>query len=133
MLVTQVTNSAYDPLLPARRPGGKPDQAPGYRVLVHKKFRRHYDQLITRVGRQQAKQFWDHISATPGEPSPIAATCILRGYAGRPQAEGWSRTYHYEISSMARADYQFNDQYKTNEDGDPHAVVAILTISYSSH
>ena len=34
---------------------------------------------------------------------------------------------------MARADYQFNDQYKTATDGDPHPVVAILTIDYSSH
>lgn len=34
---------------------------------------------------------------------------------------------------MARADYQFNDQYKTVDDGDPHPVVAILTIDYRSH
>jgi hypothetical protein len=128
-----VTNSAYDPLRPARRPGGKPEARPVYRVLVHKRFKRHYEQLVARVGAPQAQQFWDHISTNPGEPSPVAATCILRGRAGRPQDEGWSRTYHYEITSMARADYQFNDQYKTATDGDPHPVVAILTIDYSSH
>ena len=127
------TSSAYDPLEPARRPGGRPDQAPQYRVLVHKRFRAHYQQLVDRVGVQQATQFWDHVSARPGLPSPIASTCYLRGKAGRPQGSGWSRTIHYEVTGSARIDYQYHDAYCTEAGGDAHPVVAILTISYSSH
>jgi hypothetical protein len=125
--------SAYDPLEPARRPGHKPGEAPLYRVLVHKRFRHHYDDLVSRVGLQQASQFWDHVAMRPGSPSPIASTCYLRGKAGRPQGPGWSRSIHYELTSSARIDYQYHDAYCTRPGGDPHRVVAILTISYSSH
>jgi hypothetical protein len=126
-------SSAYDPFGPAKRPGGKPDEAPTYRVLVHKRFMSHYGELVSRVGEQQAKQFWDHVSSMPGQPDPIAQTTVLKGRAGRPNGEGWSRTIHYEISSSARIDYQYHDSYVTTPDGDPHRVVAILTINYSSH
>jgi hypothetical protein len=34
---------------------------------------------------------------------------------------------------MARIDYQFHDAFDGGDDGDPHRVVAILTISYASH
>lgn len=125
--------SAYDPLRPARRPKGKPDQAPVYRVLVHKSFYAHYTELVSRVGEQQAKQFWDHVAYQPGIPDPIAQTTILKGKAGKPRGEGWSRTIHYEVSSSARIDYQYNDAYTTDTGNDPHRVVAILTINYSSH
>lgn len=124
---------AYDPMRPARRPGGRPAESPNYRVLVHKKFLNHWKQLVDRVGEQQARQFWDHVSATPGAMSAVASTCILRGKAGLPQGPGWSRTYHYEVTSSARIDYQFHNAYKTRNGGDPHAVVAILTITYGSH
>lgn len=125
--------SAYDPLVPARRPGCSPSAAPRYRVLVHKRFMNHYDELVSRVGLQQAMQFWDHVAANPGTRSAIASTCYLRGQAGKPQGPGWSRTIHYEVSSSARIDYQFHDTYCTGAGRDPHRVVAILTISYSSH
>jgi hypothetical protein len=127
------TTSAYEPFEPARRPGGRPDQAPRYRVLVHGRFRRHYEELASRVGLQQARQFWDHVATSPGNPCAIASTCYLRGKAGRPQGPGWSRTIHYELTSSARIDYQFHDAYRTEAGGDPHPVVAILTVSYSSH
>lgn len=128
-----MTGSAYDPLRPAQRPGEKPERKPEYRVLVHKAFYSHYQELVRRVGEQQAKQFWDHVAQTPGRTDPIAQTTILKGRAGRPIGEGWSRTTHYEVSSSARIDYQYHDSYKTAPDADPHRVVAILTISYSSH
>lgn len=125
--------SVYDPYQPARRPRRRPAQEPLYRVLVHKRYRRHYEQLVSRVGLQQAQQFWDHLAVTPGEPSPVASITILRGKAGRPPGEGWSRTHHYEITSMARADYRYHDNYRTSEDGDRHRIVVILTINFSSH
>lgn len=126
-------NSAYDPLRPARRPGGKPAEAPRYRVLVHRQYLGHYGELVERVGLKQAQQFWDHVSQSPGSPDPIASTCFLKGRAGRPKEAGWSRTIHYEISSSARINYQYCDAYETTQEGDPHPIVAILTINYSSH
>jgi hypothetical protein len=66
-------------------------------------------------------------------PPPTASTCFLRGKAGRPKDEGWSRTIHYELSSMARVDYQHHEEFVIADGGDPHPVVAILTINYRSH
>lgn len=128
-----MSTSAYRPHTPARRPGGRPLTAPRYRVLVHRRFLRHYEQLVERVGLQQAQQFWDHVSREPGKPLGIAQTSFLKGKAGKPQGPGWSRTVHYEVTGCARIDYQYRNDYQTGPEGDPHAVVAILTISYSSH
>jgi hypothetical protein len=128
-----VTGSAYRPFEPASSPGGRPSAKPQYRVLVHRKFRNHWSDLVDRVGIQQAKQFWDHVSTTPGQKSPLASIAILRGKAGFPMADGWSRTLHYEVTSAGRIDYQFHNEYQTHEGGDKHQVVAILTISYGSH
>lgn len=125
--------SAYQPFRPARRPGGRPGLQPSYRVLVHHRFKNHYDQLSERVGLQGAQELWDHISQKPGSQPPTANTCILRGSAGKPMGEGWSRTIHYEVSSSGRVDYQFNDAFCGGEFVDPHPVVAIMTINYSSH
>ena len=126
-------NAAYAPLVPARRPGGKPKQAPRYRILVHRKYASRWSEIADRVGLQQAQQFWDHVSHSPGEMSAIASTCILRGKAGLPKQLGFSRTYHYELSSKARINYQFCDNYQTQDKADAHPVVFIWTIDYSSH
>lgn len=128
-----MSSSAYSPYVPARRPGEGPDFKPSYRVLVHRKFLNHWNQMVDRVGQETAQQFWDHVAATPGEKCAVGATCILRGKAGQPQALGWSRTYHFEISGAGRIDYQFHHRYKTSSQGDEHPVVAILTIAYGSH
>jgi hypothetical protein len=128
-----MNDSAYSPYRPARRPGNRPVESPRYRVLVHKSYIGLYDQLARRVGIQQAQQFWDHLCTRPGSPCEVASITILRGKTGKLKAPGWSRTYHFEISSMARANYQFNDDYKTVFDGDSHRVVFILTLNFSSH
>lgn len=125
--------SAYQPFQPAGRPGGRPADKPGYRVLVHRKFLNHWNELVERVGLTGAQQFWDHVAATPGAVSPIANITILRGKAGAPREAGWSRTHHYEVSGAGRIDYQYHNSFSGGRDGDPHQVVAILTISYSSH
>jgi hypothetical protein len=125
--------SAYDPLTPARRPGDKPDRAPKYRVLVHRRFKGHWEQLVERVGLESAKQFWDHVAHQPGVPPLTDSSVILRGKAGRPKWPGFSKTRHYEVSSMARIDYQYCDEYSTQPGGDLHKIVAILTINFSSH
>jgi hypothetical protein len=125
--------SAYDPLQPAQRPGSGPNDAPLYRVLVDKRFRHHYKQLVERVGLQQAQQLWDFLASTPGGKSAIASTTVLKGKAGAAKGPGWSRTVHYEVTGSARVDYQFHNSYKTKANGDEHCVVAILTISFGSH
>lgn len=124
---------AYSPFGPARSPGGRPDEKPKYRVLVHRKFSNHWLELADRVGIQQAKQFWDHVTQSPGQPSPLASITILRGKAGRAMDDGWSRTHHYEVSGAGRIDYQYHNRYQVSEDSDAHPVVAILTINFGSH
>lgn len=125
--------SAYRPFEPARRPSHRPSVAPAYRVLVHRQYKSQYDRLVERVGAQSAQAMWDFLSQTPYEPPPTAGSCILRGTAGRPKGPGWSRTVHYELSSMARVNYQFHNEYVTGKSGDAHRIVAILTINLSSH
>lgn len=119
--------------MPARHPNGGPDFKPTYRVLVHRKFLNHWVEMVNRVGEQAATQFWTHVSLTPGEKCAVGSITLLKGAAGKPKGEGWSRTHHFEISGAGRIDYQYNETYKTVSDGDEHKVVAILTINYSSH
>lgn len=123
---------AYQPHQPAKRPGGKPDFQPNYRVLVHRQFQHKYLQLADRIGLQQAQEFWDHVAMTPGQLANTAKISILKGRAGRA-ADGWSRVFHFELTSMARANYRYHDAYQARPDGDVHKVVAILTLDYSSH
>jgi len=101
--------------------------------LIHRKYRHHWDELVGRVGLQQAQELWDHLAQDPANPPPTAATCFLKGKAGKPRAEGWSRTVHYEVTSKARVNYQYCDRFFTTPEADPHPIVAILTIDYSSH
>jgi hypothetical protein len=101
-------------------------------VLVHRRFLPLWEQLPDRVGPQAAQQFYDHVAASPGQVPAVGATTILRGSLGRPIAEGFSRTVHYEISSAGRIDFQYHDAYVGTR-GDPHPVVFILRIDLSSH
>ena len=126
-------NRAYDPMVPAKRPGGKPKEKPKYRVLVHRKYGSAWEQIVDRAGLQQARQFWDHVSNTPGVKDAIANTCYLRGKAGAQKAKGFSKTIHYELTSKARINYQYCNNYQTEPGGDQHGVVFILSIDYSSH
>jgi len=127
------SDGAYRPYLPATRPGRRPSERPGYRVLIHRQFKNHYEQLPSRIGLEQAQRFWDHLATSPGVMPATAGSCILKGRAGQPSGPGWSRTVHYELSSMARANYQYNDAYTGGALGDPHPVVRILTLDFSSH
>lgn len=85
------------------------------------------------MGLESAQQFYDHVAQSPGIPPEVNTTTVLRGKAGRPREEGFSRTIHYEISGAGRIDYQYCDSYRTSVEGDVHAVVFILTIDLSSH
>ena len=124
---------AYQPFLPARRPGRRPRELPRFRVLIHRHYAELWEQLADRVGLESAQQFYDHVARTPGEPPAIGRTTILAGKAGLPKADGFSRTVHYEISGAGRINYQYNDEFTGGERGDSHSVVYILTIDLSSH
>ncbi|SRR5579883_33703 len=125
--------SAYQPFEPARRPGGKPQRKPAYRVLVHRRYAHLWAELPQRIGLESAQQFYDHVAFSPGTVSPINRTTLLAGKAGRPWADGFSRTVHYEISGAGRINYQYNDAYTYGATGDAHRVVVILTIELASH
>lgn len=124
---------AYKPFVPAKRPGGKPEEAPRWRVLVHRQYLRHYSQLVERVGLQSAERFWDHLATQPDQPGEIGTSSVLKGKAGDPIGDGWSRVIHYELSGKARANYSCNPSYQTADGSDEHHVVYILTLDYSSH
>lgn len=62
----------------------------------------------------------------------MGSTTVLKGSLGRPIAEGFSRTVHYEISGAGRIDYQYHDAY-VGKRGDPHPVVFVLRVTLSSH
>jgi hypothetical protein len=125
--------SAYQPFEPVRRPGGKPKSKPTYRILVHRQYARLWAELPQRLGLESAQQFYDYVAFSPGTVSPINRTTILAGKAGRPWADGFSRTVHYEISGAGRINYQYNDAYTEGAIGDAHRVVVILTIELASH
>jgi hypothetical protein len=126
-------SSAYQPFRPARRPGGSPRTKPTYRILVHRQYKALWDQLAERVGLENAQQFYDHVANTPEQAPAVGRATILRGKAGRPREEGFSRTIHYEISGAGRIDYQYHPAFTGGARGDPHPVVFILTIGLSSH
>jgi hypothetical protein len=88
-------------------------------VLVHRKQLAEWERLPSVVGLESAQQFWDHAAFTPGQPSAINRTCVLRGKAGEPEEPGFSRTIHYEVSGAGRIDFQYNDAYKGGARGDP--------------
>ena len=100
---------------------------------MHRQCKELWDQLPARVGLEQAQQFYDHVATSPGLTPRIGTSSVLHGKAGRPQEPGFSRTIHYEISGSGRVDYQYNDLYTGGAQGNPHAVVRILTIDLSSH
>jgi hypothetical protein len=100
---------------------------------VHREHLARWHQLVERVGIESAQQFYDYVTRSPGIPPDINTTTVLRGRAGRPIAEGFSRTVHYELSAQARIDFQYNEHYQGGALGDAHPVVFILAITFSSH
>lgn len=124
---------AYRPSVAARSPGGRPDDRPRYRILVHQHYLTIWESLADRVGVASAQQFWNHVSQTPGEPPRIGTSTVLRGKHHGPKWPGYSRTIHYEISGAGRIDYQYASETTEGAHGDPNGVVKILTIDLGSH
>jgi hypothetical protein len=128
--------SAYQPFLAARSPGGKPSDKPKYRLLVHRRFLSEWNQLVERVGLESALQFYDHVTQTTGSHPLVGSSTILKGKAGKPTWDGYSRTVHYEISGAGRIDYQWTDHEMHGAPGGPgdeHRITKILTIDFGSH
>jgi hypothetical protein len=82
--------SAYSPFTNTRRPGGKPDYEPQFRVLVHQKHAPRWEQLVERIGLEQAQRFYDHVAQHPGAPAAGIRMNILKGRAGSPEEQGLS-------------------------------------------
>jgi hypothetical protein len=99
---------------------------------VHRHYAELWDELTVRVGLEAAQQCYDHLANSPGRPPDVGTTTILKGSLGRPIADGFSRTVHYEISGAGRIDFQFNDSYVGTR-SDAHPVVFILRINLTSH
>jgi len=127
-----VTPSAYQPYEPAKRPGGKPQGKPGWRVLVHRKHAALWAQLAENVGLQNAQRAWEHLATSPNLPPAIGTSTKLKG-TQKFAVDGWSAIYHYEVSGAGRIDYQFNGAFTTSPGADPHPVVRIISISLGSH
>lgn len=124
---------AYRPYVAARRQGGRPADKPGFRVLVHRQYLDVWNSLVDRVGLQNAQQFWDHVSRTPGQPPEVGTSSVMKGRHHAGKWPGYSPTIHYEISGAGRIDYQYNPASTEGADGDSHGVVKILTIDLGSH
>lgn len=126
--------SAYSPYTNTRRPGGKPDYEPTFRVLVHQRHAARWEQLAERIGLEQAQRFYDHVAQNPGAPAAGIRMNILRGSAGNPEEQGFSKTVHWRVpGSGARLNYQYHSRYTGGRDGDEHAVVRVIAISFGSH
>lgn len=132
MTPAQRKPGAYDPLLAARRPGGKPDAKPKFRILIHKRHLPVWDELVRRVGLLSAQQFWDHVAFRADQP-PLLGTCTPMKGGHNKGKGGWSRVMHYEISGAGRVDYQFHPAYEAGSVGDKHPVVRIVSLNWSSH
>jgi hypothetical protein len=124
---------AYRPYVAERRPGGGPSERPRFRVLVHRRFLDIWNSLAEQVGKENARQFWDHVAMTPGQPPQVGTSTMLRGKHHGPKWPAYSRTIHYEVSGAGRIDYQFANATTEGRIGDEHAVVKILTIHLGSH
>jgi hypothetical protein len=126
--------SSYRPYTNTRRPGGKPDYEPAYRVLVHRRHQQRWEELADRIGLDQAQRFYDHVAQHPGEPAEGVRMNVLRGRAGDPGETGFSRTVHWRVPGRAaRLDYQYHPHYSGGSAGDKHAVVRVIAIVLSSH
>jgi hypothetical protein len=103
-----------------------------YRVLVHRKHEQRWISLLDHIPVEQAQRFYDHVAQTPGEPAEGIRLTHLRGTAGRA-TDDWSRVFHWRVpGSATRLDYVYRDDY-VGEEGDPHPVVRIKAINFSSH
>lgn len=122
---------AYQPHVPLRRPGGKPDEAPAYRVLVHRKYEKAWEQHVLGSGLQSAQQCWDHLAFSPNKVPQINSSTKLRGknFAAK---NGFSAVMHYRVGKAARVDYRYHDAYTGGAEGDLHPVVMIDWIGPSS-
>jgi len=123
---------AYRPYTAARRPGGRPDERPKFRVLVHSQFLDEWNGLAERLP-EKTQQFWDHVAFTPGAIPKIGTSSMMRGKYSVPKWSGYSGTVHYEISGAGRINYQYNAASTEGAEGDPHGVVKILSIDLGSH
>ncbi|MFF1818493.1 hypothetical protein ACFVWG_14425 [Kribbella sp. NPDC058245] len=123
----------YRPYVAARAPEGRPDQAPQWRLLVHRKHQQMWRDLADRCGLQNAQQAWDHLTQQPDRPPKLGTVTAMKGKHFAAKPDGTSGVYHYEITGAGRIDYRFNRTYRVSPGSDAHAVVFIISIDLGSH
>ena len=94
---------SYAPYQALRRPGGPPDYEPEYRVLIHKREVKAYEQMAERVSEESLQQLWDHLSQTPYKRPDINAGRKLRGPKFASLADGTSAVMHYRVGPLCQA------------------------------
>lgn len=123
---------AYAPLVTTGRPGGKPDEQPRFRPLIHKKDWAAWRAMVETVGLQSAQRLWDHLAFNADRKPQVGRVTIMKGRHMRGR-DGWSDVHHYEVSGAGRVDFQYHKSYEGGDENLPHAVVRIIRISMSSH
>jgi hypothetical protein len=122
---------AYKPYGPLRRPAGKPDAQPAYRVLIHERQIERWERMVVEIGEESATQCWDHLAFAAASVPSINSASILKGKQYAATADGFSRVIHYRTGSAWRVDYRIHNEYRAGK-GDPHQIVVILFVGRSS-
>lgn len=123
---------SYRPYVAARRPRGRAEKKPKWRVIVHRKHVQLWEDLVSICGLQAAQQCWDHLALAADRPSPFGNITIMKGKL-RHGKDGWSGVHHYEITGAGRVDFQYHPKFSGGATGDEHPVVRIISIDLSSH
>lgn len=119
---------AHRPFVPARSPGGKPTIEPKWRVVVHHKFLKRWEELVGRVGLTGAQQLWDYLTTQPGEPGPYRCVSKMRG-----TGKGKPTVWHYEVSGAGRVDFRVELHHEAKSGMGAHPTVFIIGINFGSH
>lgn len=124
---------AYAPLVPLGRPGGKPAQAPKFRVLLKRRDWEMWQKLIDEAGLENAQQLWDHMAHRADLPPQLGKCLKMRGGHVGPTADKWSAVHHYSVTGPGRVNYRFHTTFKGGSARQQHKVVKIVSIELGSH
>lgn len=123
---------SYRPFVAARRPRSKAEVKPEWRILVHRKHVKTWNNIPDVCGESNAGELWLHLATQPDKPPRLGTVTPMKGRQYGETDEGLSRVYHYELSGAGRVDYRYCRTF-VSEKGDEHAIVQIISIDLTSH